>query len=63
MDLLTFLWAMGIVVTGLALEAYGVITGKGTITESVRKAVKEYPPTAALIALVIGSLFAHFFWQ
>lgn len=63
MDLLTFVWVALVAITGLALEAYGVITGKGTITESVRKAVKVYPPTAALVSLVLGALFAHFFWQ
>ncbi len=63
MDLLTFVWVALIAISGLALEAYGVITGKGTITESVRKAVKAYPPTAALASLALGALFAHFFWQ
>lgn len=63
MDLLTFGWVVLVVVSGLVLEVYGVVTGKGTITESVRKAVKVYPPTAALVSLVLGALFAHFFWQ
>lgn len=63
MDLLTLLWVALVAISGLALEAYGVISGRGTITESVRKAVKAYPPTAALVSLVLGALFAHFFWQ
>lgn len=63
MDALVFIFFVLVAVGGLALEAYGVITKKGTITESVRKMAKAYPPAVGLIALVVGLLFAHFFWQ
>lgn len=62
MDLLTFLWVAGVVISGLVLEAYGVITGKGTITESVRKAAKAYPPSIGIVSLIVGAIWAHFYW-
>ncbi len=63
MDLFVFVWIIAIVGSGLALEAYGVITRKGTITESVRDAAKAYVPVAAIVSLILGALWAHFFWQ
>lgn len=62
MDLLTFVWVALVALSGLALEAYGVITGKGTITGAVRKAAKAYPPSIGIVSLIVGALWAHFYW-
>jgi len=62
MDILTFAWIALVAISGLILEAYGVMTGKGTITGSVRKAAKAYPPSIGIVSLILGALWAHFYW-
>ena len=51
------------VVAWISLELVDILTGGATISSQVYDLAHAYLPFGALVSLVIGALWAHFFWQ
>jgi hypothetical protein len=61
--LATLVLAAVTVVAWLALEVWDLFAGGPSISSQIYDLAHAYLPAGALISLVIGALWAHFFWQ
>lgn len=59
---LAILFVITIIVYAI-FEIFLILTDRPTISTMVRNAYKNYPPLGFLVALVVGLILGHFFWQ
>ncbi len=54
---------VGVIFLLMVLETIAVARGRDPITNRVREAVRQYPRLSYVIAVVIGIVLGHLFWQ
>ena len=55
-------WLMAIIVSFAALERYALRTNTNTLSRTVWKITRAWPPFPWVFGLVVGFLADHFFW-
>lgn len=55
-------WIVFILASFALIEGHAVATGKVTLSEYIHNGAKAWPLLPAVVGLIVGGLFVHFFW-